>query len=276
MKTQTQPQITGEFDWQMPKVIPSFVSGPDAQAVYELVKTLGSVGYDPQSRTMWGSNLPVAASLDTKLRELGIGRVATLRDLSRPEVMEMIRDRFYTDSPTLVLRTTEDTYSPNNAVIQGLLPHIEQKQGALKLPVMITGFDAVPTKRKEGYQFDIVPRDDFAVVHDARLAGSYDGKTFSEVDELGLPNFDKKGNRTLYTRNGLSRLYLNRNLNLGSYDEDLADSFEGGRVVVIRGEADGADLLNKYMAEVNAKYQRQKSELSQRRDQALEILRGNK
>ncbi len=66
----------------------------------------------------------------------------------------------------------------------------------------------------------------------------------SEMDaKTGLPtkvyDTDVPGkNRQLWTRNsGLSRLFLNWNLNINSNDDDLADSGEYGRVVCISGVA---------------------------------------
>ncbi|HLF53683.1 MAG TPA: hypothetical protein VI544_00730, partial [Candidatus Nanoarchaeia archaeon] len=72
---------------------------------------------------------------------------------------------------------------------------------------------------------------------DDRLSGEHAGKRFSRVDNLGLPNFEERGNRTWYARKiGLSGLCLYRDLSLVSrYIGDLlADSDCLGRIVIVR------------------------------------------
>ena len=235
--TNEETAISGDFNWQVPTVIPSFVYGKDAELIYnEIRKTIvKGVWYDNDSKIMKGSNTFLAARADSIMRPLGI-RAATLADLSRPEIIEMIRGEHYSDIPAIVFRTMKDRYEPNNLLIKKLAPQIEEKIGRLELPVLVTGFDVAPSEDKEGHGLNIIPREDFAVLHDERLAGKYNEKTFSETDELGLPKFGK-GNRTWYARKeGLSRLYLIRDLNLYSDYEALAYSNELGRVVLVARE----------------------------------------
>ena len=235
--TNEETAISGDFNWQVPTVIPSFVYGKDAELFYnEIRKTIvNGVWYDNDSKTMRGSNTFLAARADSIIRPLGI-RAATLADLSRPEIIEMIRGEHYSDIPAIVFRTMKDRYEPNNLLIKKLAPQIEEKIGRLELPVLVTGFDVALSEDKEGHGLNIIPREDFAVLHDERLAGKYNEKTFSETDELGLPKFGK-GNRTWYARKeGLSRLYLIRDLNLYSDYEALAYSNELGRVVLVARE----------------------------------------
>lgn len=239
--------IRGNFNFIVPTVVPSFVQGEDAKALYDEVrKTIKSgVWYDEDSKTMRGSSTFIAARVDSIVRGLDKGiRVATLADLSRPEIMEMVKGRHYSDTPAVVLRSIEDSYEPNNALIKSLVPQIEQKMGRLQLPVLVTGFDVVPSDDKNGYRLSLVPREDFAVLHDERLSGKYDGKNFSTVDEKGLPNFERDGSRTFFARDsGLSGLYLGRNLILYSrYGVDyLAYSYEYGRVALVRDAVAGAE-----------------------------------
>lgn len=279
MATKTQQEIKGNFNWTVPpQVSTSFITGEDARLVYEHMQEMFGKGfwYDEESKTMKGSNFPIAARLDTILRNLksnpsGI-RVATLADLSRPEVMGMIRDKHYSNTPELVLRTEQDIYEPNNSLIKRLLPYIEEKQGRLQLPVKTIGLDVDSDKNEYGW--NVAPRDDFDVLYDDRLEGKYHGKSFSNVDKLGLPIFDKEGKRTWYARDkGLSRFDLDRNLDLDLDDEHLDDSNDYGRVVLIAATP-RADFFSKYTAEVEAEYKRQESELLERKERALRILKG--
>ena len=229
--------ITGQFDWQTSEVVPAYVKGKDAKAIFEATEGIrtGTMGYDEATQTFYGSTPFVAGRIDTQVRPLGL-RVATLRDLSRPEVMRLIKNNHYSDTPALVLRSTDDTHSKNSTLIKQIAEEAEKRN--VKLPVMVTGFDVAKSPEdKNGYGIILVPRDDFAVVNDERLDSKYHGKSFSDVDELGLPNFDENGSRTWYARNkGLSRLYLNRVLDLYSDGGSLANSSDSGRVVLVRAE----------------------------------------
>jgi hypothetical protein len=239
-------KIQGRFNWNKPEVYTSFVQGADALEIYNSLKEnmANGISYDKQTQTLIGSNVFAAAKIDSKLRPLGI-RVANLRDLGRPEVMAMVKDKYYTDTPTLVLRSTTDSYEKNLPIIKQLVQATEEVNGQLQLPIMVTGFD-VKIKQDNGYGITIVPREDFKAVSDSRLKGEHNGKRFSEVDELGLPKFDSNGSRTWYARsNGLSRLYLSRSLNLYSGNVSLADSFDGGRVVVVSAEGTSQNLEGK-------------------------------
>jgi hypothetical protein len=233
--------IRGNFDFIVPAVVPSFPKGEDAEALYNQVRrTIKSgVWYDADSKTMQGSSTFLAARVDSILRPKGI-RVATLADLSRPEIMEMVRGNHYSDTPAIVFRTMKDGYEPNKLLINALAPLVEEKAGRLELPVLVTGFDVVPSEEKKGYGLRIVPRKDFAVLHDERLSG-HDGDKFSNVDERGLPNFESDGSRIWYARTeGLSGLCLCRYLDLDSGNDNLAGSYGYGRVVLVRDAVAGA------------------------------------
>ena len=259
-------KITGDFKWQTQDIIPAFPVGIDAKALYEAIEDVktGDMGYDDENKTFWGSNPFVAARADTLLRPLGI-RAANLRDLSRPEVMRIVKDNYYTDAPVLVLRSTNDSNSKNLHLVKRVSELVEQKHGKLEMPVMITGFDVAKStgeEAKQGYGISIIPRDDFTVVADERLSGSYHGKKFNDVDELGLPKFDKNGSRTWYARNqGLSGLCLYGGLNLDSYSGNLAGSYSYGRVVLVSGEAAGADFMKQYQAQLQKDLATKKGEL---------------
>jgi len=237
MKSKTELK---DFEWQKPEVVPAFVQGKDAEAVYKAISrmNLGWCDYQAETQTLRGSNPFIAARIDTLLRPYGI-HVANLRDLSKPEVMSMVKDRHYADAPAFILRTMDDSYERNLPLIKRIAEEVEKANGKLELPVMITGFDVKTLKRdKVGYGLEIIARDDFSAVHDERLDGKYHGNRFSEVDELGLPKFDSNGSRTWYARQrGVSRLCLDGGLDLDSDDGDLAYSGGSGRVVVVSGEA---------------------------------------
>ncbi len=94
--------------------------------------------------------------------------------------------------------------------------------------------------------------------------------TSADVDEqTGLPRrVGKEGDRRLWTCDGLSRLYLNRDLGLESGDDNLADSDSVGRVVVVRR---GAAAQN-FEAMIRQEYDRQRERFEERYKKALATL----
>ena len=226
------------LNWQTQGVTPTLISGADALKIYNSLPEQARVGlrYDEASKTMMGSTPIAVANLDAFAQKYG-ARTPNLRDLSRPEIMRIAKGKHYIDSRNLVVRSIEDpSWSQNNSLLRTIYELAEQKEGSITHPFMIEGFYFVPnSKDKNGYGLTLVADSDFKVVQDERFDGKHNGENFSEVDELGIPNFDKKGSRRWYAKNkGLSRLYLNRDLYLGSYDYDLTNSSDDGRVVFLK------------------------------------------
>jgi hypothetical protein len=227
--------ITNDFKWVKPEVIPSFLQGKDAREIYRHTKGIRTeeMGYDSKDKLIYGSTPFLAARVDTLVRPLGL-RVTTLRDLIRPEVMEMIEGEYYSDTPALIARSeTDPDYLKNNPILEMLMNEAAKRHE--KLPFMVTGFDVAPNpKDKEGYGIKLIPRDDFKLVTDKRFGWGYHGKRFSRVDKQGLPSFDENGTRTWYARRvGLSRLFLDDDLNLKSSYPYLDYSLAEGQVVLI-------------------------------------------
>ena len=230
--------ITCNFNWQSQEVIPFFLEGESAQELYSQTEGIrtGHMQYDPNTKLVSGSTLFLAARVDTLVRPLGL-RVVNLRDLSRPEVMKLIQDKYYTDAPALVVRSeTDPKNQKNNYLIRRILDQASRFNP--RFPFLVTGFDAVQLEDKEGYGIDVVARDDFQVTEDERLLGKYSFNRFAAVDEQGFPLFDKNGTRTWYARDkGLSGLCLYGGLDVNSYGDGLAGSDGCGRVVLISGAA---------------------------------------
>lgn len=224
--------------WQSQEKVPGLISGEDALMIYnslpEQIRT--GLRYDKSSKTIIGSTPIAVANLDALAQQYG-ARTPHLRDLSRPEIMRTAKGEHYIDSRNLVVRSREDpNWSQNNSLLKTIYELAEKKEGSIKYPFMIEGFSfIINPEDKKGYGLTLVPNSDFRVIQDERFDGKYSGKSFSEVDELGIPKFDKNGNRKWYAKDkGLSRLYLIRNLVLGSYYGNLAYSDGDGRVVFLK------------------------------------------
>ncbi len=228
---------TLDLEWQTQGITPTLLSGADAQKMYNTLPEQARVGlrYDESSRLVIGSTPFASAILDVEAQKYG-ARTPHLRDLSRPEVMRIAKDKHYIDSRNLVVRSRSDSsWENNNPLLTQIYELAEQKEGSVKDCFMIEGYTFAPdTDSKNKYGLKIVAQPDFKVTQDERLLG-HNGDSFSEIDELGLPVFNRGGNRTWYTKkDGLSGLYLNWDLDLGSGNGDLADSDGDGRVVFLK------------------------------------------
>ena len=190
--------------------------------------------YDQISKTMHGSSTFLAARLDSFIKQFGMG-VASLADFGREDVMNLMAGgKFYSDAPAIVFRSVRDSYEPNNPLIRKLAQLVEERNGRLRLPVLVTGFDVVPYKEDKDYGLDIIARKDFRALQDEKL--KYEYGAFSTIDENGLPNFKEDGERNWFTRDkGLSRIMLWKNFDLETnLMGDLAKSKRGGRIIIVR------------------------------------------
>ncbi|MFA4952967.1 MAG: hypothetical protein WC584_01985 [Candidatus Pacearchaeota archaeon] len=260
------------LDWQIPKVLVAPIRGASAKELYDKVPEHLRVGikYNANEKEILGSTPFVVAGLNDVLENYGM-RTCNLRDLSLPEVMTFAKNKHYVDSRTLIARSkTDSNYNKNNSLLKTLYELAEEESGSIKGPFMVEGFTFVLNSDDEtGYGLTLAKKPDFKVIQDERLEGRYNGKTFSDVDELGLPLFNQNGNRTWYARdNGLSRVYLVRILDLYSGGRGLVGSYDVGRVVVVSAEGTSPKNLvqNKLkklqkqrdlqLAEINERYQR--------------------
>ncbi len=183
-----------------------------------------------------GSNLFEAVRLSQLLREYGV-RVACPEDWNE-QVQQMIEGRFYTDSPTAVLRDVKDSWNSDNEGLAKVLAEYVDMSRVKREPVWFRELK-LETAQND-YGLELVPEEDSSIIYDERFLGKYNMWKFTERDNLGLPkDLDKnRGNRTWYTReDGLSGVYLSRDLDLYSDNRYLASSNEDGRVVLVSGEA---------------------------------------
>ena len=187
---------TLNIDWQSREKVSGFIRGDDALMIYNSLPEQMRVGlrYDEGSKTMIGSTPIAVANLDAIAQKYGV-RTPNLRDLSRPEIMKIAKGQHYIDSRNLVVRSPKDSsWSRNNPLLKTIYELAEQKEGSIKHPFMIEGFSFVPNLEDDlGYGLSIVAGSNFKVVQDERFDGKYNGKSFSEFDSHGIPNFDKNG-----------------------------------------------------------------------------------
>ena len=237
-----------KFDYQVPSIVASLAQGEDAESLYNTFmgdvqqnyknhNSFKVLNYDQKTKSLVGSNLPIISRLAELLAPSGI-RTAVPADDEYGDVSRLVEGRFYTDFNAVVLRTRGDSYAPNDFLAKDLADKVEQKKGKLRLPVMVVQ-PVVRYAENSQYGFIFDFDENTTVIEDERLEGKKypTGMRFDKVDKLGLPIFNKKGERMWYAReDGLSRLSLGGGLYLNSGGVRLADSYDFERVVLVRGE----------------------------------------
>jgi len=167
---------------------------------------------------------------------------ALLSDLQNPRVLQAVKGQHYVDSQELVLRGTHKGYEKNIPIFRELAEHV----GDLSVPVRISGLRVIAWPEDEtGYKLKLFPTADFRVTKDDRLDAKWNQYKFTKTDSDGMPSDltkDGKG-RTWFTNDQrLSGLYLHRDLYFSSNYENLANSNEYGRVVVVSRGASASDF----------------------------------
>ena len=183
-----------------------------------------------------GSNPFAVVLANQVLKQEGL-RVASQADLEKALRMQAMNLRGTYEDTGLVLRSDDN---PNGYLARDLMKQILSRNKKQKLPVMIplTQLE-LRVDRNSNHELAFNLGEDAQIVYAPILnkSGNFNSEDIDE--KTGLPKKTEGGNRTLYiTNSGLSRLYLNRNLCLGSGIDDLAGSNDGGRVVVV-SDAEG-------------------------------------
>jgi len=190
---------------------------------YNTTTLSGKLSFDG---VMKGSNPYIATAVDMFLQSINdTHRIATQKDLETN--LEMFKG-FYEDTG-LVLRRLNN---PNKDKAKYLYEQI--RKANFTLPIF---FDLRGLKLDANLNFNLTEESRYKT---ANCLNWERGTKYSKIDEFGLPKEkDKNSSRQIYTfKDGLVRLYLDRFLDLNSYNENLEYSYSGGRVVVsTRGDA---------------------------------------
>ena len=268
MQTQTKlPAFKGKPLIEIPKEVPTigFMEGDFGQAVLEEYKGRISSDYNNapalnvlsyENGVVKGSN-PFAVALVNQIISQDGLRVAKQSDLEKAMRINALQLLGQYEDTGLVLRSEGE---PNSYLAKNLTEQIKARNRKSKLPVMIplTSVE-LANDSNSPYGLNFKLKEDAEIIYAPIL--NKDGRFSSEdIDvETGLPLNLGEGNRNLYTRNsGLSGLYLGGVSSLGSGDDYLSFSNDGGRVVVV--SAEGARKILKSM---NLKEEKQKKHTSE-------------
>ncbi|MEI7718406.1 MAG: hypothetical protein WCI72_00945 [archaeon] len=236
---------------------------------YGNLSTLNVLNYSDNVVT--GSNPFAVVLVNQIIRENGM-RTATPSDIERALQAGVNLGGTYEDT-ALVLRSKDD---PNSYLAKNVADQISLRQ-KLKSPAMIplSELDLVKdASSPHGLAFKL--RDDAQIIY-APILNKDGNFTSEDIDlETGLPKkVGTNGNRHLYVRDsGLSRLYLNRGLDLGSGNDSLANSNSDGRVCVVSGGVTSPKILNKYLADLQSGRDAQIAQVQERYAKAEKVLLG--
>src|SRR3989338_4312929 len=224
---------------------------------YQGLQVLKPFTFDEKKGEVVGSNIPGKVLLFQKfLRPAGyeMSRLQELEDARAIHAKKSIAGLdtsgyCYVDTDLLLLKNTERT-----ADIVAQIAKLDAKLAKLNVPVAI-GLDGLEVRvggNLDGLSYVLT---DNAKIYEAPIyAGK--NKNFSRVKN-GVPVEDKDGNRTVWNNDSLDivRLSLGRSLDVGANFGDLDGSDDGGRVVLHRGGAAGAKILQEYTVKQNANLQ---------------------
>ncbi len=220
-----------------------------------------------------GSNQFAVVLMNQVVRPLGL-RTATPADLEKALQAGLDLRGTYEDS-ALALRTESN---PNAYLAKKLMEQVKARQ-EVKGPLMIPlcGLELVKDGNSDyGLAFKL--RADAEIINAPILNKNQGNFDSTDIDvKTGLPKKLGAGTRTLYTRNnGLSRVYLYRNLDLDSNNGNLANSNEYGRVILASTEGAklGAEKLNEYVAQITQARDAEIAAIEARAQKALGVLAG--
>ena len=215
-------------------------------------------------------NVAVQSKLPFGVRVAGQGDLETA---IRIEALDLIGT--YEDTG-LVLRTEKN---PNSYLARNLMKQVNDRLGKkAKMPVVIPLYDLELVKDQDSPQGLAFKLKENAEITYAPVLNELNGANFNSEDvnfKTGLPTKVGNGNRNIYTRNsGLSRLYLNRNLNLNSNLVNLAASDDNGRVVLVSTAFGGSQaFFNKKLTELQKIRDMQIAKINENYKEAEAIFR---
>ncbi|MBI5148168.1 hypothetical protein HZA33_00645 [Candidatus Pacearchaeota archaeon] len=228
---QTYSFLTGDFG-------KAFLKEYKARAARDYISVtspvLDALSYGKRWEVVEGSN-PFAVVLANQiLREQGL-RTATQADLEKILKSNALKLKDHYEDTALVFRSVAE---PNEYLALNMLREVKGMNGLIAPPIVIPlcSLELVnDANSPHGLAFKL--REDTRFFCTDKLAHENNDKRFSETDKNGMPIFDEKGSRILYTTNsGLSRLFLGDSLFCRADRGNLADSSVENRIVVVKEE----------------------------------------
>ena len=211
----------------------SFLEGNLAEQVHDyLLSNYPDLPNLSSIKTGKGSNSFYVTAVNDYFRANNIKiRTATQANLEHVIKNNLLELPDYYEDTGLVLRSTK---APNEYLAKHLANQLTNPSYPLMIP--LNGLTLIKDD-KSPHKYSFILTNETKLIH-APVFNSKSGQKFNETDENGLPLLGD-GTRMLHTRSdksGLSRLCMDRDLDLSSDGEYLADSDDDGRAVLVSPE----------------------------------------
>ncbi|MBU2615563.1 MAG: hypothetical protein KKC19_00495 [Nanoarchaeota archaeon] len=242
-----KPEFKGKLLIEITKEISQigFLEGDFGESFYEEFKGRARKDYkgnsnlnilDYEEYAVKGSN-PFAVVLANQILNEENLRVANQTDLEKAMKLGVLDLRRTYEDTGLVLRSEEDDSQRNILLSKNMVSQLRERRTEFSSenPVMIPLTQLTLEKTDSDYGLTFKLKDDAMVYNAPVLArdGCFNSKNIDE--ETGLPIKLGDGNRILYTRDtDLSRFCLYWGSVLSSDDRNLGDSYEYGRMVIVK------------------------------------------
>jgi hypothetical protein len=206
------------------------------------------------------------------LNQIGI-RTATLPELESALENGLDLAGTYQDAREVVLRSAGDSYEPNDYLAKDLAGQMALKH--FKVPFVVIGLEIKPDENSF-YGLSFKTTDKTRTIEVSDLNHKNHQRKFKKINPDYSIEFEDNANRTLYTRdNGISRLYLNWDSDLGSRVGNLAGSDGIGRVVLVSAEGANEIFLEDYITKLSTERDNQITKVQKRYQSAMNVLKGN-
>ncbi|MEK6860245.1 MAG: hypothetical protein AABX54_05525 [Nanoarchaeota archaeon] len=206
------------------------------------------------------------------LNQIGI-RTGTIPEIELAYENGLPLQGHYEDGTEVVLRSAGDSYKPNDYLARNLAEML----GIMEFgnPLVVKGLEVVADNKSQ-YGLSFKKTDKTQVIEVPDLNHKNHQRKFSRINPDYSIAFDDNGTRTLWTRdNGISRLYLLRDLDLDSRGEYLAGSNDDGRVVVVDSAEGAQKNIEGYLAQLKTEKERQLAEVERKYGDAMRVFKGN-
>ena len=181
----------------------------------------------------------------------------------------------------LVLRTNGDSIKVMDYNARHLFEQVRHRGyiPSKEFPVMIPLGRGLIIKEDDNSPYGLVHilTDEAQIIQAPELNYKNNDRTFSRVDERGIPIFDKEGERTFYARQGgLDRFILDWGLDLYfGWGRNLSGSSAGGRVAVIENfSSEKNRLMKSYLEELKEERDKQVAKLDIKYNKAVALMKG--
>lgn len=244
---------------------------------YQGLAALKPFKFDEERGEVTGSNIPGKVLLFSKFLKPAGYELSGLQELEDARAM-------HAQNPSCGLDTSGYCYIDLGIVVRkntertaDLVEQIKKrnpKLAKLKVPIAMSlnGLEVKVGGNLNGISY--VLTDNVQLYEAQEYAGK--NKSFSHVQN-GRLVMDKKGARIIHNNvPDISGFCLGSSLLVNADSDDLACSGDRGRVVLHRGVAAGAKIFEEYAQKLDAEVAQTKSELDNRYQQAIKVLRGER